>query len=131
MDVFHVPRKDITIADGLSRLEGYPRPHTPHEVNNTAFTADDNLTVGDPVTEVPNEMVNEWEIQWHEWLDDPWYADVIEFQGAQAEAQRVLADVERTVTNRKAKRFVMVAMPTRNRGCTGATRPTQRTRTIF
>ena len=51
LDVFHVPGKDITIADGLSRLEGYPSaPPTQHEVNDTAFMADDQLMAGEPST---------------------------------------------------------------------------------
>ena len=52
LDVFHVRGKEITIADGLSRIEGYPsaRP-TPHKVNDTAFMADDNVTAGDQGTD--------------------------------------------------------------------------------
>ena len=106
LDIFHVPGKDITIADGLSRLEGYPSaPPTPHEVNDTAFMADDNieLTEGGQGTEA-----NEWETRWEEWLDDPWYADIVEAQGLQARAKGVLAEVEETIVKGKAKRFVMI-----------------------
>ena len=117
LDIFHVPGKDITIADGLSRLEGYPSaPPPPHEVNDTAFMADHNVTEGGQGTGTPDEEVNEWEQRWQEWLDNPWYADVIEVEGTLARAQGVLAEVENTIVKRKAKRFIMIDnYPERNK----------------
>ena len=64
LDVFHVPGKDIMIADGLLRLGGYPSvPPTPYEVNDTAFMVDDNVTEGEQGTEAPDKAVNKWELR--------------------------------------------------------------------
>ena len=92
LDIFHVPGKDITIADGLSRLTGYPSSSpTAHEVNDTAFMADDDVVDNDVMEGGQSTEANEWEIRWEEWLDDPWYADIIEAQGRQTGAKGILA----------------------------------------
>ena len=102
LDIVHVAGKDLAIADGLSRLSNPPSA-TPSsiEVPLVAFTAEGfQLTEG---TQVPRE--NDWE----EWLDDPWYADVVEAKiTGDCRTEGFLSESSTRIAKRKSDKYILV-----------------------
>lgn len=101
LDIKHVPGKDLAIADGLSRIRGYPSYLPPTRLNPTVqiATMADPAPVGplegdrgidlvdkpnaerDPIEEQPEAAIDpEWELGWEEWTACAWYADIVEYK---------------------------------------------------
>ena len=138
LDVYHVPGKDIAVADGLSRITGYPsKSATTEEAIMASFVAEtvsgERLTAGQLAEESPTPLsfptpnpispettphpstsaTQDWEKKWEEWLDDPWYATVVEFKVTGAvSGDGPLMEAERKVTERKAQKFVLIEADT-------------------
>lgn len=146
LDVYHVPGKDLAIADGLSRIEGYPsRMATDEESTMASFVAegetehqatagrhigpsgetrsDENLETAHmqdaqcPSARSDNQDNEDlggesraaWEMKWEEWLDDPWYMQVVEYhKTGVSKTESILAETEHKITKRKAKRFILI-----------------------
>lgn len=78
LDIHHLPGKELAIADGLSRIQGYPSaPARTFETDMQAFIAEEpaedrQFTAGDRSTDDPGSRNAEEnrERDWKEWLDD-------------------------------------------------------------
>lgn len=143
LDIYHVPGKDIVIADGLSRMTGYPAMDpTDEETELVVFMIIEeeedighNTTAGDPaiVSEkdgmdkgplgkpAETEPSEAWLYDWEEWLSDLWYGGIIEFKmmtaeglKAKIEERSLLLRAIKEVIEVKAKKFVLVEHETGN-----------------
>lgn len=110
LNIYHVPGSEIAIADGLSRIEGYPSVKaTDFENTMASFAAEEGI--GNPATEGhPEETPDEgWEDKWQEWLEDPWYQDIIEYKfTGPARTELTLQTPGRRVTRHLASKFILV-----------------------
>lgn len=133
LDIYHVPGKDIAVADGLSRIMG-PPSMTPSndEVEMAAFSADilattdEDLMGGDanpqdddstddseqlPQPSHPPAPDPDWVDRWQEWLEDPWYGAIVDFKmngGGTEEVRSFLTKAATKITEKKAGSYVLI-----------------------
>lgn len=138
LDIFHVPGKDLAVADGLSRIQGWSsRSATEEESTMASFAAESvtghhamegsqpcfqgGNTIGttlaqDRPQEHPQHTQQsaqrgDLELQWAEWLDDPWYGQVVEFMLSGAcNEEGALSESVNKVMRQRAKKFVFIEM---------------------
>ena len=135
LDIFHVPGKDITVADGLSRLGKYPSTAPSlEETTMNAFISEHGVTAGDAGENDENttrnttnrtaaplskdagkldktareRLGNDWELRWQEWLDDPWYSEVVSYKLQGIIGEGLLEEIITKIVRKKSVRFVLI-----------------------
>lgn len=132
--MYHIPGKEIAVADGLSRINGYPsKVATDDEATMASFAAEaiagnhignqgtaGNSTEGEspplsaPLSQDMSETIHaqgteDWEKKWEKWIDDPWYSSVVEFKVTGAvSGEGILMDASQKIIEKKANNYVLV-----------------------
>ena len=129
LDIKHVPGKELAIADGLSRIRGYPSylpptrqdpsvrmammadpaPVDPPAEDRKIDVADDPDAENESAAEDEGVAIDpDWELGWEVWTASAWYSDIVEYKiTGRLVIQGMLAQSEQRRLQRQARRFVL------------------------